>query len=147
MVQVVRIGQTAIGIGVRCDDPKCEWDSVPYMQNNYTSGHRRLLLDCLGVEDQSFQPSQQHTQVTIVQRLLTRGRSLLNVLEMQDAVAQTGAQVQIVNMEGVLCSYTCLPAPPPSLPLLSYLHQRLCEACNSQLSASMLLLKLLSSVV
>ncbi len=73
------------------------------MQNEYTSGHRQLLLDCLEVTDESSQPSQQQTKVTIVQRLLAKGRSMLNVLEMKSAIAATGAEVQIVNMEGVFC--------------------------------------------
>lgn len=99
-LQVVVIGKTAVGIGVQCDDPKCEWDSIPYMQNDYTTGHRQLMLDCMGVEDS--QPSQQETQVVIVQRLLSRGRSMLNVLEVHDAVAATGAKVCIFSTEGRL---------------------------------------------
>ncbi len=109
-LQVTVIGKTAIGVGVKCNEvstdpenPRCEWDSVPYMQPSYTSGHRQLLLDCLGVEDQSTHPSQQDTKVTIVQRILTSGRSMLNVLEMQSSIAETGADVQIVNMEGMPC--------------------------------------------
>ena len=94
------IGKTAVGIGVQCDDPKCEWDSVPYMQNDYTSGHRQLMLDCLNIT--ASEPSQQDTQVVIVQRLLSRGRSMLNVLEVHDAIAETGAQVQVFSTEGQL---------------------------------------------
>ncbi|DBA68653.1 hypothetical protein WJX79_009266 [Trebouxia sp. C0005] len=104
--QVVVIGKTAVGLGGHCNESEhedklqCEWDSISYMQNEYTSGHRQLLLDCLGVTDQSSKPSQQQTKVTIVQRLLAKGRSMLNVLEMKSAIAATGAEVQIVNMEG-----------------------------------------------
>ncbi|KAL0046483.1 hypothetical protein WJX82_001718 [Trebouxia sp. C0006] len=53
-----------------------------------------------GVTDETSKPSQQQTKVTIVQRLMAKGRSMLNVLEMQSAIAATGAEVQIVNMEG-----------------------------------------------
>ena len=108
-LQVVVISKTAVGVGGHCNESEhedrlqCEWDSISYMQNEYTSGHRRLLLDCLGVTDETSKPSQQQTKVTIVQRLMAKGRSMLNVLEMQSAIAATGAEVQIVNMEGVLC--------------------------------------------
>ena len=98
LLQVVVIGKTAVGIGVQCDDPKCEWDSVPYMQNDYTSGHRQLMLDCLNITES--EPSQQDTQVVIVQRLLSRGRSMLNILEVHDAIAETGAHVQVFSTEG-----------------------------------------------
>ncbi|KAA6423691.1 MAG: hypothetical protein FRX49_06262 [Trebouxia sp. A1-2] len=104
--QVVVIGKTAVGLGGHCDESEhqdklqCEWDSISYMQNEYTSGHRQLLLDCLGVRDESSKPSQQQTKVTIMQRLLAKGRSMLNILEMKSAIAATGAEVQIVNMEG-----------------------------------------------
>lgn len=107
-MQVVVIGKTAVGVGGHCNESEhedklqCEWDSISYMQNEYTSGHRRLLLDCLGVKDEYSKPFQQQTKVTIVQRLMAKGRSMLNVLEMQSAIAATGAEVQIVNMEGVL---------------------------------------------
>ena len=108
-IQVVVIGKTAVGLGGHCNESEhedklqCEWDSISYMQNEYTSGHRQLLLDCLGVTDAHSKPSQQQTKVTIVQRLLAKGRSMLNVLEMKSAIAATGAEVQVVNMEGVLC--------------------------------------------
>ena len=108
-LQVVVIGKTAVGLGGHCNESEhedklqCEWDSISYMQNEYTSGHRQLLLDCLEVTDESSQPSQQQTKVNIVQRLLAKGRSMLNVLEMKSAIAATGAEVQIVNMEGVFC--------------------------------------------
>lgn len=68
------------------------------MQNNYTSGHRQLMLDCLQVKES--QPSQQHTQVVVVQRQLAHGRSMLNVLEVQDALVGTGAQVSIFSTAG-----------------------------------------------
>ena len=105
LLQVVTIGSTAVGIGVQCDDHRCEWDSVPFMQNNYTSGHRQLMLDCLGVEGQATRPSQNNTKVTIAQRLFSRGRSFLNVVEMRSAIKETGADVQVFNLEGnaVLC--------------------------------------------
>jgi len=114
--QVVVIGKTAVGLGGHCNESEhedklqCEWDSISYMQNEYTSGHRQLLLDCLGVTDESSQPSQQQTKVTIVQRLLSKGRSMLNVLEMESAIAATGADVQIVNMEGVFCALFAMVA-------------------------------------
>ena len=95
---MVVIGKTAVGVGVQCGDPKCEWDSIPFMQNAYTSGHRQLMLDCMGI--QGAPPSQEETQVLIVQRLVSRGRSMLNVLEVHDAVAATGAKVQIFSTEG-----------------------------------------------
>ena len=98
LLQVVTISKTAVGIGVQCDDPKCTWDSVPFMQNNYTSGHRQLMLDCLQLKES--QPSQQHTQVVIVQRQLAHGRSMLNVLEVQDALVGTGAQVSVFSTAG-----------------------------------------------
>lgn len=100
--KVVIIGKTAIGIGAPCEtsDIQCEWDAVQYMQNKYTSGHRKLLLDCLNLEDQVTEPSQRNSQVTVVQRPIQKGRSILNVLEVQDVISDTGAQVQIVNMEG-----------------------------------------------
>lgn len=101
LLQVVTIGSTAVGIGVQCDDFRCEWDSVPFMQNSYTSGHRQLMLDCLGVETQATQPSQNNTQVTIAQRLFSRGRSFLNIVEMRSAIRETGADVQVVNLEGI----------------------------------------------
>lgn len=106
-LQVVVIGKAAVGLGGHCnefshtDKRQCEWDSISYMQNEYTSGHRQLLLDCLGVDDQTSRPSQRQTKVTIVHRLLAKGRSMLNMLEIQSALAGTGAAVQIVNMEGV----------------------------------------------
>lgn len=104
-MQVVIIGRTAVGIGVQCDDPKCTWDSVPFMQRNYTSGHRQLMLDCLEVTES--QPSQQHTQVMIVQRQLAHGRSMLNVLEVQEALQAAGAQVKVFSTQGKLfgCIY------------------------------------------
>lgn len=106
-LQVVVIGKSAVGVGVKgCDGDltNCEWDSVHHLQNQYTSGHRKLMLDCLGVADDQAQPSQQSTQVTIVQRHYWAGRSLLDVAQMQTAVNSTGAQVQVVNMEGThLC--------------------------------------------
>lgn len=95
------IGKTAVGMGVRCDDPKCEWDSVPFMQRNYTSGHRQLMLDCLGVNEVVAVPSQQGTHVTIVQRQLTSGRAVLNILEVQEAVEGTGANVHVMSLEGL----------------------------------------------
>ncbi|KAL0035290.1 hypothetical protein WJX79_010560 [Trebouxia sp. C0005] len=98
--KVVLIGKTAVGIGMQCDDPKCEWDSVPFMQRNYTSGHRQLMLDCLGVNKVVAEPSQQGTHVTIVQRRLTTGRAMLNMLEVQEAVEGTGADVHIMSLEG-----------------------------------------------
>ena len=101
-LQVVLIGKTAVGIGMQCDDPKCEWDSVPFMQRNYTSGHRQLMLDCLGVNKVVAEPSQQGTHVTIVQRRLTTGRAMLNMLEVQEAVEGTGADVHIMSLEGLL---------------------------------------------
>ena len=103
MPQVVTIAGTAVGIGVQCDDYRCEWDSVPFMQPNYTSGHRQLMLDCLGVNHQSAQPSHRDTKVTIVQRLFSQGRSFLNIVEMHSALKQTGADVQVVNLEGMVC--------------------------------------------
>lgn len=70
------------------------------MQNEFTSGHRQLMLDCLGIDDRDAQPSQVATNVTIVQRMFAQGRSFLNVLEMHDAIKKTGANVQVVNFEG-----------------------------------------------
>ena len=58
------------------------------------------MLDCLNVT--ASEPSQQDTQVVIVQRLLSWGRSMLNVLEVHDAIAETGAQVQVFSTEGEL---------------------------------------------
>jgi len=104
LLQVVIIGKTAVGVGVKaCDsDPNgCDWDAVHHMQNAYTSGHRKLMLDCLGVEDDQTQPSQQNTQVTIVQRHYWHGRSLLDVLQMADVVRHTGARVQVTTFEGI----------------------------------------------
>ncbi|DBA76070.1 hypothetical protein WJX77_012502 [Trebouxia sp. C0004] len=98
--KVVLIGKTAVGIGVQCEDPKCEWDSVPFMQRNFTLGHRQLMLDCLGVNEAGAAPSQQGTQVTIVQRRLTSGRAILNMLEVQEAIEDTGTDVHIVSLEG-----------------------------------------------
>ena len=96
------IGSTAVGVGVQCDDYRCEWDSVPFMQNNYTSGHRQLMMDCLGVNSQASQPNKNNTRVTIAQRLFSRGRSFLNVVEMQTALQQRGAAVEVVHLEGRL---------------------------------------------
>ena len=104
LLQVVTIGTIAVGIGVQCEDPKCEWDSVPFMQNNYTSGHRQLMMDCLGVDSgHASQPSKNNTRVTIAQRLFTRGRSFLNVVEMQTSLQQHGAAVEVVHLEGRAC--------------------------------------------
>lgn len=50
VLQVVTIRKTAVGIGGQCDQPKCTWDSVAFMQNDYTLGHRQLMLDCLQVK-------------------------------------------------------------------------------------------------
>ena len=102
---MVVIGKTAVGVGGKvCDNNPsgqgCEWDPVHHLQNEYTSGHRQLMLDCLGVEDDQAHPSQQDTQVTIVQRHYWAGRTLLDVLKMQNAIQGTGAQVQVVTMEG-----------------------------------------------
>lgn len=97
-MQVVVIGKTAVGIGVQCDDPKCTWDSVPFMQINYTLGHRQLMLDCLQVKES--RPSQQQTEVTVVQRQLAHGRSILNVLEVKDALESSGAHVRIFSTAG-----------------------------------------------
>ena len=64
------------------------------------------MLDCLEVTES--QASQQHTQVTIVQRQLAHGRSMLNVLEVQDALQATGAEVNMFSTQGRLfcCTYT-----------------------------------------
>ena len=75
------------------------------MQNSYTSGHRQLMLDCLDISES--EPSQQETQVVIVQRLLARGRSMLNVLEVHDAIIETGATVQVFSTEGE--NISCAP--------------------------------------
>ena len=99
------IGKMAAGIGVQCEDPKCEWDSVAFMQRNYTSGHRQLMLDCLGVNEVMAVPSQQETHVTIVQRQLTSGRAMLNVLEVQEAIEGTGADVHIMSLEGMISCF------------------------------------------
>jgi len=104
-LQVVMIGKTAVGIGVQCEDPKCEWDSVPFMQRNYTSGHRQLMLDCLGVNEVVAVPSQQETHVTIVQRRLTSGRAMLNMLEVQEGIEGTGADVHIMSLEGLVSCF------------------------------------------
>ena len=109
VLQVIVIGKSAVGVGGKaCDREQagldCEWDPVHHMQNAYTSGHRKLMLDCLGVADDQSHPCQQSTQVTIVQRHYWAGRSLLDVAQLQTAVRDTGAQVQVVNMEGMhLC--------------------------------------------
>ena len=103
LLQVVTIGSTAVGIGVQCEDYQCEWDSVPFMQNNYTLGHRQLMMDCLGIDSQASQPSQNNTRVTIAQRLFSRGRSFLNVAEMQTALQERGAAVDVVHLEGRVC--------------------------------------------
>ncbi|KAL3145862.1 hypothetical protein ABBQ38_015231 [Trebouxia sp. C0009 RCD-2024] len=112
--KVVTIGSTAVGIGVQCDDNQCEWDSVPFMQNKYTSGHRQLMLDCLGVDAQATAPSRNNTRVTIAQRLFSRGRSFLNVVEMQAAIQQHGAAVQVVHLEDttLLCKLTHISQRP-----------------------------------
>jgi hypothetical protein len=102
------IGKTAVGIGVQCEDPKCEWDSVPFMQRSYTSGHRQLMLECLGVDDLLAAPSQQGTHVTIVQRLVTSGRAMLNMLEVQEALEGTGADVHIMSLEGLLFCFVAV---------------------------------------
>ena len=73
------------------------------MQNSYTSGHRQLMMDCLGTDSQASQPSKNNTRVTIVQRLFSRGRSFLNDLEMQAALQQRGAAVDVVHLEGRVC--------------------------------------------
>lgn len=73
------------------------------MQNNYTSGHRQLMLDCLGVDGQASAPSKNSTTVTIAQRLFSKGRSFLNVVEMQAAIQHSGAAVHVVNLEGEMC--------------------------------------------
>lgn len=99
-LQVVVIGKTAVGIGVQCDDPKCTWDSVPFMQINHTAAHRQLMLDCLQLQES--QPSQVQTQVTILQRQLAHGRSILNVLEVKDALESVGADVTVLNTAGAL---------------------------------------------
>lgn len=99
-LQVVTIGSTAVGIGVDCEQQACEWDSALLMQNNYTSRHRQLMLDCLGVDDSDARPSQAATNVTIAQRMFAHGRSFMNVVEMQNAIQETGATVRVVSFEG-----------------------------------------------
>ena len=71
------------------------------MQPHYITGHRQLMLDCLGVADAAEPVSQQQTHVTMVQRFFKRSRSMLNILEMQNSISSTGAHVDIVNMEGM----------------------------------------------
>lgn len=110
MQQVVVINRTAVGLGVPCSEKDtlhmvslCEWDSISYMQPHHITGHRQLMLHCLGVTEQPNVASQhQHqTQVTLVQRLFKRSRSMLNTLEMESRISATGAHVNIMNMEGV----------------------------------------------
>ena len=72
---MVTIGRTAVGIGVDCEQQACEWDSALLMQNNYTSRHRQLMLDCLGVDESYERPSQAATNVNIAQRMFAHGRS------------------------------------------------------------------------
>lgn len=97
---MVTIGSTAVGLGVDCEQQVCDWDSARLMQNNYTSRHRQLMLDCLGVDDSEARPSQAATNVTIAQRMFARGRSFMNIVEMQNAIQQTGATVRVVSFEG-----------------------------------------------
>jgi len=75
------------------------------MQRNYTSGHRQLMLDCLGVNEVVAVPSQQETHVTIVQRRLTSGRAMLNMLEVQEGIEGTGADVHIMSLEGLVSCF------------------------------------------
>ena len=115
LLQVVIINRTVVGIGGPCHEAgtKCAWDSVTYLQPHYVTGHRQLMLDCLGVRDQPGVVTQHQTHVTLVQRLFRRSRSMLNILDMQNSLSSTGAHVQIVNMEGecpISCCVTHLPA-------------------------------------
>ena len=105
--QVVVINRTVVGLGVPCNEKGlshmvslCDWDSISYMQPHHITGHRQLMLDCLGVTEEPS-VSQHQSHVTLVQRLFKRSRSMLNILEMERRISATGSHVNIVNMEGV----------------------------------------------
>ena len=69
------------------------------------------MMDCLGVDSQASHPSKNNTRVTIAQRLFSRGRSFLNVVEMQTALQQRGAVVEVVHLEGRACQLQGIHLP------------------------------------